>query len=270
MTSRGDKARTTVHNMEEFYFSLAAGSQIKTARNLEYPFILINFMTKTNKPPKYPYRRLFIDSGGFYSSMTSRKYIRTDDEYLQYVEKIMPDYFALRDYPCEPELLKKHGLTVKQNIQRTVDNHITLLDMLPNYCINAQPVPVIQGWEASDYIDCIDAFQDQGLMSNYMAIGSVCRRTAVRNIQKIIVSVRDAIPSWIRLHGFGIKLTALKDLAIYNALYSVDSGAWDYQARWKKFRGEEEDLPHASYNAAVKYIAKIDRIHAMHRGQTYL
>lgn len=253
--------------MEKFYLSLASGSQIKTARTLKYPNILINFMTKTNRPPKYPYELLFIDSGGFYSSMVTGGYTKTNEEYLQFIEKIMPEYFALRDYPCEPQLLKKHNLTVKQNIQRTVDNHIALLDLLPKYCINSEPIPVIQGWQKEDYLNCIDAFEDQGLMSDYMAIGSVCRRTATSNIREIVMSVRDNIPSWIKLHGFGLKLTALKDLAIWKALYSVDSGAWDYVARWKKFRGEETSIPNASINAAVGYIAKIKTLHDKHNSQ---
>ncbi len=253
-----------------FYLSLAAGSQIKTARILKYPNILINFMTKTNRLPKYPYQNLFIDSGGFYSSMVSGGYTKTDDEYLQFVEKIMREYFALRDYPCEPQLLKKHNLTVKQNINRTVDNHLSLLDILPKYCINSEPVPVIQGWKKEDYLSCIDAFNEQGLMNNYMAIGSVCRRTALDNIREIVISVRDNVPSWVKLHGFGLKLTALKDLAIWKALYSTDSGAWDYVARWKKFRGEETNIPEASLKAAIEYIKKIKIIHERHNNQRFL
>lgn len=256
--------------MEKFYLSLAAGSQIKTARTLKYPNILINFMTKTNRPPKYAYESLFIDSGGFYSSMITGGYTKTDEEYLQFIEKNMPEYFALRDYPCEPQLLKKHNLTIKENIQRTVDNHLTLLDLLPKYQIISEAIPVIQGWVKEDYLDCIDAFNDQGLISNYMAIGSVCRRTATNNIREIVVSVRDNIPSWVRLHGFGLKLTSLKDLAIWKALYSVDSGAWDYVARWKKFRGEETSIPDASINAAVDYITKIKRLHEKHNSQRIL
>jgi hypothetical protein len=117
---------------------------------------------------------------------------------------------------------------------------------------------------------CIDAFKEQGLMSNYMAIGSVCRRTATKNIRDIVMQVRDNIPSWIRLHGFGIKFTALKDLAIWKALYSVDSGAWDLEARWKKLCGSEIDIPNASLNAAVRYIAKIDKLREKHNSQKQL
>ncbi len=253
--------------MEKFYLSLASGSQRKTARVMKYPNILINFMTGHNTPLKYSYETLFIDSGGFYSSMHTGKYTKSDDEYLQFIEKVMPEYFALRDFPCEPQLLKKQGLTVRQNIRRTVDNHIALIDKLPNYCINSEPVPVIQGWTKGDYLGCLDAFKEQGLMSNYMAVGSVCRRASVSIIQNIIVSIRDNIPAWVHLHGFGIKLTALSDLAIWNALYSIDSGAWDYVARWKKYNGEETSIPDASINAATAYIEKINQFHEKHSSQ---
>ncbi|MDD5435352.1 MAG: hypothetical protein PH343_07985 [Nitrospira sp.] len=214
--------------MEKFYLSLAAGSQIKTARTLKYPNILINFMTKTNRPPKYPYENLFIDSGGFFSSLRNGRYTKTDAEYLEYLEKVKPDFFALRDYPCEPELLKKHNRTVFDHIKMTVEHHCMLLDMLSEYDTGAVPIPVIQGWEVSDYLHCIDLFRERGLIKDYMAIGSVCRRTSINNIREIIIAVRDNVPLWVQLHGFGVKLTALKDLAIWKALYSVDSGAWDY------------------------------------------
>jgi len=256
--------------MEKFYLSLAAGSQIKTARILKYPNILINFMTKTNRPPKYPYELLFIDSGGFFSSMQAGHYTKTDAEYLEYIEAKNPAFFALRDYPCETELLKKHSRTVFEHIKMTVEHHCLLLDMLPEYNINAVPIPVIQGWSVEDYQLCIDLFRERGLITDYMAIGSVCRRTSIKNIRDIIVSVRDNLPAKTKLHGFGVKLTALKDLAIWNALYSVDSGAWDYVARWKKFRGEETNIPDASLNAAVDYIAKIKRIHEKYNSQRSL
>jgi len=252
--------------MKKLYFSLAAGSQRKTARILNYPDILISFMTRTNSPPKYNYQSLFIDSGGFYSSMRSGKYTKPDREYLEFIEKVQPEFFALRDYPCEPQLLKKHDLTAKQNIQRTVDNHIVLMDLLSEYQIISQPVPVIQGWQKEDYLNCIDAFNDAGLLSDYMAIGSVCRRTTISNIREIVVAIRDAISSWTKLHGFGVKLTALSDLAIWNALYSVDSGAWDYTARWKKLRGDIS-IPDASLDAALNYIKKVKQLHDTHHYQ---
>lgn len=258
--------------MEQFYLSLASGSQIKTARTLKYQNILINFMTKTNRPPKYNYENLFIDSGGFYSSMRSGGYTKSNDEYLDYIQKWQPQFFALRDYPCEPELLKKHNMTVQYNIKRTVENHLILLNKIESglWDIHGKPIPVIQGWEIEDYLHCIDLFTENGVTSDYMAIGSVCRRNQTEKIKDVILAVRDNVPLWTKLHGFGVKLTALKDLVIWKALYSVDSGAWDYVARWKKFRGEEMNIPDASLNAAINYIAKIKLIHERHAYQRCL
>lgn len=253
--------------MEKFYFSLASGSQRKTARILNYPNILINFMTRQNTPPKYPYERLFIDSGGFFSSMQAGNYTKSDNEYLKYVMAMNPAFFALRDFPCEPELLKKHNRSVRQHIDMTVENHCHLLDLLPDYDIDATPIPVLQGWSVEDYLYCIDLFRERGLITEYMAIGSVCRRTGVNEIRRIIISIKDNLPAGTKLHGFGVKLTALYDMTIWKALYSVDSGAWDYVARWKKFKGEETSVPDASINAATAYIGKINQIHEKHRCQ---
>jgi hypothetical protein len=255
--------------MKIFYFSLAAGSQIKTARELQYPHILINFMTKTNNPPKYHYKTLFIDSGGFHSSLLNGRYTKTDREYLQYIEKVQPTYFALRDYPCEPELLQKHNRTVKDHITMTLNHHIALLDQLPNYNIQAQPIPVLQGWKTEDYLYCLDLYKEHDLITDYTAIGSICRRNATREIRKIITAVREGLPRATRLHGFGVSLSALKDHTIWRSLYSVDSSAWDYTARWKKYRGNIS-IPQASLLAATQYLQKLHRLHRKHKTQTTL
>lgn len=256
-------------SLQRVYLSLAAGSQIKTARRLNYPHILINFMTKTNRPPKYQYESLFIDSGGFFSSMRVGRYTKTDREYLEYIGKVKPQFWTLRDFPCEPELLKKHSRSVDDHIRMTVENHVALLDLLPGYNIDAKPVPVLQGWRKEDYLHCIDEFKEAGLMSDYMAIGSVCRRTAVENIREVIVAVRDNVPARVRLHGFGVKLTALRDLAIWNALYSVDSGAWDFEARWEKLRGTLS-IPDASFTCAQNYLQKLKKVNRRHSMQRVL
>jgi hypothetical protein len=256
-------------SLQRVYLSLASGSQIKTARRLNYPHILINYATKMNKPPKYPYETLFIDSGGFFSSLKAGMYLTDNKHYLDYIQKVKPDFFALRDFPCEPELLKKHHRSVNDHIRMTVENHVALLDMLPEYSIDAKPVPVLQGWRREDYLHCIDLFNEAGLMGDYMAIGSVCRRTAVENIREVIVAVRDNVPAWVRLHGFGVKLTALRDLAIWNALYSVDSGAWDFEARWKKLSGVLA-IPDASFTCAKNYLQKLENVNAEHLPQQFL
>lgn len=251
-----------------FYLSCASGSQIKTARRLQYPHILINYATKHNRPPTHDCS-LFVDCGGFYSSLVSGMYLTPDQDYLEYIQRHQPALWALRDYPCEPQLLGKWGRTVAENIRRTVEHHLALLEAAQAYDIKGQAVPVVQGWRVADYLDCLDEFRDQGLIKDYMAIGSVCRRGQVGQIRKIVATVRRYLPARVRLHGFGIKLSALKERSVWEALHSVDSGAWDYEARWRKHRGELS-VPDASYIVAKEYLRKIDNLQARNRSQATL
>ena len=150
-----------------FYFSLASGSQVKTAREKQYPYILINYQTKVASSFKRlrHHKSIFVDCGGFSSSLIAGGYRTSDEEYLGFVEKVEADFFALRDYPCEPEILKKWSRSVKEHIEMTVENHIKLLDMCNG--IEGTAVPVIQGWIVEDYLYCIDRFKEQGLIRDY-------------------------------------------------------------------------------------------------------
>lgn len=240
------------------FFSCSSGSQFKACRELRYPHVLINFATQKNKPPSYN-PVIFIDSGGFYSSLKTGEYKSTDEEYLEYVDKIRPFAWALRDYPCEPELLKKWGRTPRENILRTVDNHRKLLGIADDLGISDTAVSVVQGWSLDDYLYCLDEFRSAGLIRNYMAIGSICRRGQLNTISKIITTLRQELPGWVKLHGFGLKITALENKAVWDSLYSIDTGAWDYNARWSKIRFKINPSD-ASLLAAKQYIEKIKTI----------
>jgi hypothetical protein len=259
--------------MEHFYLSLASSAQHKTAITLQHPDILINYMTKLNKPPQYTYKNLFIDSGGFHSSLKHGHYTKTDEEYLEYIEQYQPRYFALRDYPCEPELLKTHNRTVKDHIHMTLDNHLKLFDIMDDYQFNSQPIPVLQGWEIEDYLYCLDMFNQHGLINDYVAVGSVCRRNADKDIKKVFRQIRTELPSKIKLHGFGVKFSILRDKEMWDTIYSVDSGAFDYAARMARLN--DGVLSHLSWEEACivmgkEYVEKINYLRCKHEGQGVL
>ena len=54
----------------------------------------------------------------------------------------------------------------------------------------------------------------------------------------------------LRLHGFGIKITALHDERVRELLYSADSMAWSYAARKQGRDGND-------IGEAVRYVAKV-------------
>jgi len=243
--------------MQRFYFSVASGTQRRVCEALEHPYVLINFMTKSNQPPRHQHV-LFVDSGGFPSSYQHNGYKgKSDAQYLNYVMRHRAECYALRDYPCEPQILRRHNLTVQQQIQRTLQHHLRLLDLHDSLGVKAQPVPVLQGWHVSEYLDCLDSFREHGLIKDYMAIGSLCRRHATKQIARIILTLHSELPRRVKLHAFGTKISVLSNPAVFDSLFSVDSGAFDYAARWKKLRKSGMSTYAAALEYAMDYLSRV-------------
>jgi hypothetical protein len=214
-----------------FYYGAASGSSRKALRQLEEPNVMLNYATKMNEPWG-GIERLFIDSGG-YSFMKGKGEYATDDAtYLDFIERHTPELFALRDYPCEPDVLAEHGRRVEDHQERTLSRHRSLLDLLEHRGVNATPLAVLQGWSINDYLRCVDLFREHGVLTDYVGIGSVCRRNQEPEIRRIILAIRDALPARTRLHAFGVKSSVLRYPDVRDALDSADSQSYDMQARW--------------------------------------
>lgn len=64
-----------------------------------------------------------------------------------------------------------------------------------------------------------------------MGVGSVCKRNSDPDaIQWVLTCIKQVRPD-LRLHGFGLKLTALRVPAIRELLHSSDSMAWSFHER---------------------------------------
>ena len=136
----------------------------------------------------------------------------------------------------------------------TITNQLKLLDL------NANTQMVVQGWTVSDYLENIDRIKDQGLLTERLGIGSVCRRGQNREIARIVRAIHNNVPSWVKLHGFGVKVSALKYTDAKFNLYSADSESWDYESRYGdwlkgKFNGKtwKDKVPNLE-----SYVAKIE------------
>lgn len=65
----------------------------------------------------------------------------------------------------------------------------------------------------------------------WVGVGSVCKRNSnPRQIVDVLSAIHTTRPD-LRLHGFGIKKTALKNPLIHWLLHSADSMAWSFHAR---------------------------------------
>lgn len=96
------------------------------------------------------------------------------------------------------------------------------------------PMPVLQGWEPSDYAEsaawCGGVFEGFGMdWPGLVGVGSVCRRAlrGANGLTALLSRLDRELPPHVRLHLFGVKGPALAELAAVSA----DSAAWDFRAR---------------------------------------
>ncbi len=170
-----------------------------------------------------------LDSGGFTELSMFGEWRTTPGDYLAAVERYHDEignmvWAAPQDWMCEPWIIAKTGLSVREHQRRTVDNYLELTRQS-----EAPFIPVLQGWTRADYLDHIRMYGRAGVHLGLLPIvglGSVCRRASERDIVDIIEELHGL---GLKLHGFGVKKAALK-----NAGYlfeSADSMAWSFTAR---------------------------------------
>ncbi len=124
---------------------------------------------------------------------------------------------------CEPHIVAKTGLSVREHQERTVANYLRLRRHSELF------VPVLQGWTLDDYIRCADLYQQAYVdlrREPLVAIGSVCRRQQTQGGREVIQTFSRA---GIQLHAFGMKQQGLRECGWM--LASSDSLAWSYAAR---------------------------------------
>ena len=69
------------------------------------------------------------------------------------------------------------------------------------------------------------------MLSAWVGVGSVCKRNSrVGVIEDVLAAILRERPD-LRLHGFGLKLTALQSATVRRMLHSADSMAWSWAAR---------------------------------------
>jgi hypothetical protein len=170
-----------------------------------------------------------------------------------------PAAVSVLDGMCEPHMLALTGGTVADHIRWTVKS----FDAIRAAGISRKGrddllLPVLQGWERDDYLRCIDAYGDRIAPGAWVGIGTMCKRQSrVAVVADILEAIRKARPD-IRLHAFGLKLTALKVRAIRDLLFSADSMAWSYSARKQ---GRDGNDPMEAYRFVLKVMGMSESEH---------
>lgn len=264
-------------NNVDIYYGVASGQQRAALRRLEPEGVMISHATHSNTPIDGDYS-LFVDCGGYHHMMTGDgTYGSSDDEYLAYLEEYRPDWWALRDYPCEPDLLEQLGRSVRDQQRRTLDHHVALYESTPDSLLDSA-VSVIQGWTTDQYLTHLDDLRDRGLLTDRVAIGSVCRRNADQDIARAVLALRDALPPKCELHAFGVKGSVLRYREVVSALDSVDSAAYDYsQSRIPSKRSDGQSFTwrdsaraYLNWRNELHQLIGTESLHEAHSQQTTL
>lgn len=132
-----------------------------------------------------------------------------------------------QDYMCEPVMLARTGLTVRDHQRLTIERYDRLVACNTGVYI----MPVLQGYEPEEYVDHIRQYGDRLKPGMWVGVGSVCKRNAQPCLVfEVLAAVKLERPD-LDLHGFGLKKTALQHGAIRGLLCTGDSMSWSYAAR---------------------------------------
>ncbi len=173
-----------------------------------------------------------MDSGAFSTIKMHGGYPRPVSEYAAQVKRWSGNGNLLaavaQDYMCEPVMLERTGLTIADHQRMTVERYDALLR---EDCGGVYIMPVLQGYAPADYADHLRQYGERLAPGAWVGVGSVCKRNAnPRSIRAVLDAINNERPD-LRLHGFGLKITALRDGYIRERFATADSMAWSFAAR---------------------------------------
>lgn len=200
------------------------------ARHLSAAFVSVNVIRSRKSP--FPVGDWIMDSGAFTTLNTHGGYPFPVAEYAAQIRRWAGNGNLLaavaQDFMCEPFMLEKTGLTVPDHQRLTIERYEALMreDVGGVYVM-----PVLQGYEPGEYVAHVRAYGDRLGQGAYVGVGSVCKRNAnAQTVEGVLWAIKQERPD-LRLHGFGLKTTALRSSLVFDLLESADSMAWSYAAR---------------------------------------
>lgn len=194
-----------------------------------------------------------MDSGAFTEITTHGRYRDGPELYGDHIKRWAKSntlkIAVSQDYMCEKFVLDKTGLTIPDHQRMTIERY----DRLVACDLPVPLMPVLQGYAIDDYKSHIGQYGDRLKSGMWVGVGSVCKRNAnVHTIEDLLSAIRDERPD-LRLHGFGLKITALESALVRECLYSADSMAWSYAAR-RDGRGPDAN----KWEEAMRFVQRIE------------
>lgn len=193
-----------------------------------------------NRKSDFAVRDWILDSGAFTEVSRHGAFRTSVEAYADQVERGSRcerlKAAVAQDYICEPFVLARTGHTVEEHQLLTIDRYRELHARARR----AYVMPVLQGWHPADYARHVHAYGTLLRPKMWVGVGSVCRRNTRPEVIESILLAITRVRSDLRLHAFGLKLTALSRGLVRKLLTSADSMAWSREAR---FRGRSPNDP---------------------------
>jgi len=216
--------------MEKFFLGL---HHVGDAWRFDRPFVSANRLWDSNLPVLAD--EWVMDSGAF-TEVTKHGGYRFDEAaYAGVIRRYSREKGLIaavaQDYMCEPFVLERTGLTVADHQRLTIERYDRLMacDVGGVYIM-----PVLQGFTPEEYAGHVRQYGTRLALGAWVGVGSVCKRQgSPRKVEAVLRAILEVRPD-LRLHGFGVKLTSLKDAVVAGLLYSADSMAWSFAARKRK------------------------------------
>lgn len=188
----------------------------------------------------FPVRRWVLDSGAFRTIELHGGYPEPVTEYAALIRRYAGNGRLLaavsQDYMCEAFMLAKTGLTVEDHQRLTIERYDALLACDVG---GVRIMPVLQGYAPADYARHVLAYGRRLAHRAWVGVGSVCKRNGRPGaIEAVLLAIKAVRPD-LRLHGFGVKLTALSSQLVRHLLFSADSMAWSFAARMEGRGGND-------------------------------
>lgn len=203
--------------------------QPSDAQHFDAAFVSVNRLR--NRKSAFSVRDWIMDSGAFTEVSTHGGYRHDVSEYAAQIRRWKANGRLLaavsQDWMCEPFIVRRTGLSVPEHQRLTIERYDALLGEDTGVYI----LPVLQGFAADDYVQHLAMYGARLASGQWVGVGSVCKRNGdPRQVAAVLLAIKEARPD-LRLHGFGLKTTALANPLVRSLLHSADSMAWSYNAR---------------------------------------
>lgn len=191
-----------------------------------------------------------LDSGAFTEVSRYGAHRTTPETYAEYIRRWARcgtlEAAVTQDWMCEPFILERTGLSVADHQRLTLEGYDRLRALAAPHLI----MPVFQGYRPAEYAAHVRAYGPRLAPGAWVGVGSVCKRNArVGEVEAVLLAIQAVRPD-LRLHGFGLKTTALRSGLVRSLLWSSDSMAWSFAAR-KQGRDRNHWSEAARYVTAV-------------------